>query len=440
MANQAPDRDARLLQLQSQLDRLSQLLQQSQHAQGPQQEREGQLSKLLQQGTEILDRLQATDTRQAEAVGELESRLGEWRKIESGFRDRAKSLDEMCEEAAQAVKGIKHAEARLAVLSSERETLAARPPVELAPPSVPAEGESWSLESVVRLHDELRQSSDDGSNLPAVRGDWTEALVGRVKSLEAAVNVSQGELARAASRHEQQRRRSTQALWLMALGAVTVGALGLVWQRSMDARLSARLNEATDRVTAAQREAETATRMANERVAAAQRAADQQIIEAQRTAQRAQLVSEVLSSSDLVRLGLVGGTRAPGASAQLSWSPSRGLVLSGSRVPAPPTGAKHRLWLLTAARPVDAGSFEPDSQGRVMLVTDKVQAPHEVTGAAVTVDPASGAPRRSSSTVRLRALIATPVPAEPAPAAENNVQAASSEAVPQTVAPVATPR
>ena len=266
-------------------------------------------------------------------------------------------------------------------------------------------GESWNLESVARLHDELRGSKDGVLALPPAREPTSALLSGRVESLELAVAVGRQELTQAAHRHDQQRRRSFVAVGVLGIVVIAAAALAILSQR----RVEATLNESAARVTEAQRQVEAASRLASQQVAVAREAADRRVTEAQQTARVAQTVSDVLTAPDLVRFYLPGAARAPRSSAQLLWSRTRGLVLSGSRMPVAPEGTTHQLWLLTNGQPVSAGTFVPDPQGRFSLVTEDVPVvPRRVVGAVVTFEPAGGLPRRSSAAVVSRALVATP--------------------------------
>jgi anti-sigma-K factor RskA len=80
------------------------------------------------------------------------------------------------------------------------------------------------------------------------------------------------------------------------------------------------------------------------------------------------------------------------------WSRTRGLVLSGSRLPAAPPESTYQLWLVTDTQSVGAGLFVPDDAGRATLVVDAPpRVPGPVVGAAVTVEPSGG---RSTPTGR----------------------------------------
>ena len=151
-----------------------------------------------------------------------------------------------------------------------------------------------------------------------------------------------------------------------------------------------RLNEAANRVVSAEQQVVATTRLANEEVRAARNDANQQIAEARQLAQRAETVSAVLTAPDLIRFNLTS-TLADGSSAQVLWSRSRGVVLSGSRLPGPGPEKTYQLWLVTNGQSVSAGVFAPDATGRATLVVDPPpKVPGPVMGAAITIEPEGG--------------------------------------------------
>jgi anti-sigma-K factor RskA len=73
------------------------------------------------------------------------------------------------------------------------------------------------------------------------------------------------------------------------------------------------------------------------------------------------------------------------------WSRTRGVVLSGSRLPSAGAEKTYQLWLVTSAQSVSAGVFEPDATGRATLVVDPApKVAGAVVGAAITIEPAGG--------------------------------------------------
>jgi hypothetical protein len=115
---------------------------------------------------------------------------------------------------------------------------------------------------------------------------------------------------------------------------------------------------------------------------------------------KAQVTSDVLAAPDLVRFNLTGGEGAARVSAQLLWSRSRGMVFSGSRLPAPPAGSTYQIWLLTSDSAVSAGTFAPDAAGRATAATDTPpNVPRPITGVRVTLEPTPSAPERRAPSI-----------------------------------------
>jgi hypothetical protein len=453
MHQQGPDLEQRLSKLEAQLDRFSLTLHQWQQTQKHLQPMESRLSDLIEQSTGILDRWMVTDQRHAHAVGEVESRLNDWNAIETRLeqdanqriqefeqtmqhelsalrqmheepvkhlREQAASLGEICVAATSSVSGLERTESRFAALEADLHlrlnelarglqavVAELRGGAENRTPALTDGAQAWPLEDVVRLHDDLRRSGPGRDNPSASRdsngsGKSTAALAlaGRLESLEEAVTVGREEVAKAADRTERQRRSWYVAFAVLAVGVIIAAGLALGMQRRVDTKL----NEAAARVTAAERQAQAAAQLANQRVAATREDADRKIVEAEQTARKAQTVSDVLAAPDLVRFNVTSGETTPRAYAQMLWSRSRGLVFSGSRVPAAPAGSTYQAWLLTSGDPVSAGLFVPDAAGRVMLVAqDPPKVPRSVVGVAVTVEPAGGRAAPSGPTLLARA-------------------------------------
>jgi hypothetical protein len=388
MFQQAPsDLEQRLFKLQAQLDRLSLSIQQWQQAQDHLQPMELRLSQLMQQSTEILDRLAATDTRHSRAVGEVESRLTEW----AGFEQRlAQEWSTLRQQMSQELQSL------IADLRGGR----------AAPgPALSGAAGAWPLEGVLRLHDELRAEAEASqpstpravtSNAVKQLPESAESLAGRVESLERAVSAGREDFSQAADRNDRQRRRWYVGFGILAIGVILVGAILLGLQRRVDAQLS----DAAARVAEAKRQADAATALANQKVTWTEQEAERQVEQARRDAQRAQAVSGILAAPDLVRFTLTSDPSAPRAYSHLLWSRSRGFVFSGSRIPPVAAPNTYQLWLITSGNPVSAGVFVPDATGTATLVVDKpVSVPRPVLGASVTVEPAGGSPAPSSAPI-----------------------------------------
>ena len=430
MHQQGPDLEQRLSKLEAQLDRFSLTLQQWQQTQKQLQPVESRLTHLIEQSNDILDRWTSSEQQYAHT---MQHELSTLRQLHEEpvkeLRERAASLGEICIAATSSISGLERTESRFAALEgdlhfrlnelaqglqaavAELRTVAVQRTV--PPPDAP---QPWALEDVVRLHGDLRRSAQGADTLPAVARDGARqeptprtlrefpeeaaALAERVESLQHAVDVGREEVAAASDRSERQRQMWSVAFAILALAVVGASALAIGLQRRVDARFT----EAAAKVTAAQQQAEAAAQLANQKVADTRENADRKIAEAEQTARNAQTVSDVLAAPDLVRFNVTSGATTPRAYAQMLWSRSRGLVFSGSRVPAAPAGSTYQAWLLTATEPVSAGLFVPDQAGRVMMVVqDPPRVPRPVTGVAVTLEPTGGRPAPSGPTLLARA-------------------------------------
>jgi hypothetical protein len=412
-----PDLEQRLSRFEAQLDRFSLALHQWQ------QNQETVQPASTQTVDQRIRTLEETLDREAHVLRQMhEEPLKQ-------LQAQAASLKEVCEAATNSVTGLDQAESRLVALqnnvhlqlsdlSRTIQALVAELRVgastSIGPQSATA---AWPLDRVVHLHDELRRAANGRDAGPSTAGqmfgdvatafqpqsvaephDSSGARAGRGRLIEHAVPAERGESLPTIAVG----RRS----WYIA-GAAAVAAGLLIF--GLVRRIETRLDVASSRVAAAERQAEAATERANQEMTNARQEANKQIAEARESAQRAETVSAILAAPDLVRINLTGGA-VERSFAQLLWSRTRGLVLSASRLPPAPPQMTYQLWLLTTAAPVSAGLFVPDANGRATVVVDvppRVAGP--VVGAQVTVEPSAGSQAPSNRLLLSRA------PAAPSP-------------------------
>jgi anti-sigma-K factor RskA len=421
VAPQAPELEQRLSELQSQLDRIS----------------------------EVLNTWTTLGERQAHVINELEARVTSWNALDTRFeqdaerrlhelariiehewralrqihqepvnelRDQAVSLTEVSLATASAAQtSFDRAEARLSALETTIHnhmtelardvhtaiaSMSARADMQPSgqmPPVTPAP--AWPLDGVMRLHSQLREDDAAPGNVPAVRTlpapSDIPLLSERLDSLERSLEDERAAIKDAAARTDRASRTWQVAVVLLALGFVAAG--GFAWW------LQRQANAAAARAAAAERQSQLATDAANQRIEIARTDAARQISQARDSAVRAQVVSDVLAAPDLVRVLLTGGDETTGKFAgQLLWSRSRGLVFSSSRLP-PPSGGMYQLWLTTATQPVSVRVFTPDAAGSVTIATDNPPRPPSVNGALVTLEPEGGSPSPTGPTFLARA-------------------------------------
>jgi hypothetical protein len=347
-----PGLEQRLSRFEAQLDRFSFALHQWQHTQG-------QTSP--------------------EPPADLDQRM---RSLEETISREAQALRRLHEEPLKQLQG--HAE-YLTEFSRTIQALLADLRLNAGPPgSNQGSAANWPLERVVDLHDELRRTTNENADTKgALTPDTTLSLARRVHLLEAAREQEP------LSPREAAESPRTKPRWLYVAGAA--GAVVAILLIAVVVRwIEGRLDDASARIAAAEQHVLTTTQVANREVTAARQDADRQIAEARQLAQRAETVGVILTAPDLIRFNLTSG-ETNGSSAQLLWSRTRGLVLSGSRLPAAPPESTYQLWLVTSTESVGAGLFVPDDAGRATLVVDAPpRVPGRVVGAAVTIEPSGG--------------------------------------------------
>lgn len=424
---QVSDIDKRVVELQSQIDRLSTSLLAWTEKQdlAPIERR---LSELTQRCAAIIDSWadrdervqQDSSARLHDLQRTLEHQLNALRAAQEApvkqLREHTATLTEVCvATATSALTSVDRAEARIAGLESslhqrltelsEQIQTALNEVRSLTGPQPQAltrQTPAWPLEGVLRLHNQLR---DPGTPVPEpqsggeparpVLPESTSVLSDRVETLEKAVTDGQSDVRDAVERTGRARRLSWAAVALFAIGFVVAAVLAVRLQRQIAA--------ASTRVADAERQVHAANDNANQRIAAARQEAAHEINDARLAALKAQTIGDVLAAPDLVRYNLVGGDETTRFTAQLLWSRSRGLVFSGSRLPSPPPDSIYQIWLLTSAAPVSAGVFVPDTAGRITLAIDTPpRVPRPVAGVAVTIEPTGGAVSPKGATLLTR--------------------------------------
>jgi anti-sigma-K factor RskA len=102
----------------------------------------------------------------------------------------------------------------------------------------------------------------------------------------------------------------------------------------------------------------------------------------------------VFAAPDSRRVALAAQKGAPeGVSGRADWSPSRGLALSVSNLPAPLAMRDYQVWLLTGGMPVSVGLLPKDAvDGRTVVFNAPAGAPAPI-GVALSEEPEGGVPQ-----------------------------------------------
>jgi len=104
------------------------------------------------------------------------------------------------------------------------------------------------------------------------------------------------------------------------------------------------------------------------------------------------LRARVLESEDVQMMLLGGQGPQPGARARVFWSPTaRRGVLVASNLAQLPSDKQYELWVFHEGKPVNAGVFDPDPQGRALFESTDFPQPL-AQNFAVTVEPRGGVP------------------------------------------------
>ena len=447
-----PDFEQRLASLATPVERL-------QHAAGDPPSAEQRLAQLTEECADIVRRWALTSERHARAVTRFEAHLAEWNeagaRLEQNAAERidgleklilqewselkqlhddpvrqlsehATSLTQVCIATANAAQqGFERSEARLAAIEGElnrrlseltREVHAVVADLRVSQQSlapVPATPQAaWPLEGVTKLHHQLRTdpTTDVPTDVLAVPPAATPlallpaaagVLGERIESLERALSDRDTTIKETAARST----RSWQLGTAVLASLVLIGALIAVGLRRDVQEATQRAEQATAAQIELKAEAERQVQLTRDEAA-------KQLADMQARADRAQLVGDVLAAADARSYNLVGRRALAGRAALLRWSESRGLVFSGSLLPAAPAGSTYQVWLLTPAGPVGAGTFVPDAAGAVTLAAAPPQIAAAVTGALVTIEPEGG-----RTTPLGEVVLARPLP-PPAPAPE----------------------
>lgn len=117
---------------------------------------------------------------------------------------------------------------------------------------------------------------------------------------------------------------------------------------------------------------------------------------------RRDLRARVFESDDVRMLFLGGHGPQPNARGKVFWSEraKRGILVAGNLQPLPPD-RQYQLWVFVDGKPVDAGVFDVDPSGRVLVESKDLAAIRTAQNFAVTVEPRGGLPQPSGPVVLL---------------------------------------
>jgi len=114
---------------------------------------------------------------------------------------------------------------------------------------------------------------------------------------------------------------------------------------------------------------------------------------ARRDLARNNLRNVVLESDDVKMLFLGGQGPQPNARAKVFWSEKakRGILVAGNLAPLEP-GKQYELWVFAQGKPVPAGVFDVDRDGRALMESPDLSVIASAQNFAVTIEPRGGVP------------------------------------------------
>lgn len=115
---------------------------------------------------------------------------------------------------------------------------------------------------------------------------------------------------------------------------------------------------------------------------------------------RRDLRARVMESDDVRVLFLGGQGPQPKARGKVFWSEGakRGVLVAGGLEPLP-ADRQYQLWVFVDGKPVDAGVFDVDAEGRALFESRDLAAVRAAENFAVTVEPRGGLPAPSGPIV-----------------------------------------
>jgi hypothetical protein len=179
--------------------------------------------------------------------------------------------------------------------------------------------------------------------------------------------------------------RGTIAALFVALAALTVFSAYTFWAFSVELRdTAARATAAEERLTRLQQRVDTETREAG-------RMLQRVTAEATTSAARAERLANVLAAPDVRAFPMRGQRTAAAADGQMYSSASRGVALSGAKLPPLSANQTYQVWLVTTRGSIGLGFVVPDAQGRVSAAFDTPRdLPGSVTGFMLSLEPTGG--------------------------------------------------
>ena len=164
--------------------------------------------------------------------------------------------------------------------------------------------------------------------------------------------------------------------------------------------LWSQLEDANARSAAAQERASQLHQLVLKQIQESERTVQRLSAETLTTAARAERLANVLAAPDVRLYPLRGQRPAAAAEGQVFFSPSRGVVMTASRLPPNSAEQAYQIWATTLRGPVSLGFASIDALGRASTAFETPpELSQSIIGFLVTLEPTGGSVKPTGSMV-----------------------------------------
>ena len=193
--------------------------------------------------------------------------------------------------------------------------------------------------------------------------------------------------------HEHTTRRAPHGATILIVIAVATLAF-------VSYRLWSQLEDANARSAAAEERTSQLHQLVLKQLQESERTVQRLSAETLTTAARAERLANVLAAPDVRMYPLRGQRPAAAAEGQVFFSPSRGVVMTASRLPPVSPDQAYQIWATTTRGPVSLGFASIDALGRASTAFDTPpELSQNIIGFMLTLEPTGGSVKPTGSMV-----------------------------------------
>jgi anti-sigma-K factor RskA len=266
-------------------------------------------------------------------------------------------------------------------------------------------------EAATPAEDHLKAFEERGRRLLDAYAEAVRAAQQAVARAEARIDAFDERVARALAQTATEIREAAELIrhaptgetgassgssWLVpATAAAVLLILGVAGYFS----LRGSLRDVSTRAETAERQAADVKRDADQRMASIEKKTQQVNEDVVQRATKAELMASILAAPDTRRMSMRGYGKALDASGEAIWSPSRGLVITGSPLPPLSDRETYQVWFVSAKGSISLGVLTADRSGRLEGAFDVPSGLRSPRGFMITRESAGGAERPSNAVV-----------------------------------------